>query len=55
MYKIFIYDGSFAENIALGVSKENIDNKIIEAAKVARIKDFIDLFLWVETLLRKRN
>ena len=40
---IYLCDGTFAENIALGVSKENIDNnKVIRASKVARIKDFIE-------------
>jgi ATP-binding cassette subfamily B protein len=42
---IYLCDGTFAENIALGVSKEEINmDKVVKAAEIAQIKKDIELY-----------
>ena len=54
---IYLCDGTFAENIALGISKEKIDyEKIIKASKAAKIKEFIESSpMGFETLVGERG
>ena len=40
---IFLADSSFAENIAFGLKKEELDiNRVKDCAKSAKISDFIE-------------
>ena len=41
---VFLCDGTFAENIALGIEKDKINiKKLIKAAEIAKIRNVIDL------------
>ena len=54
---IYLTDSTFAENIAFGVPKKNIDLKrLVEAAKQAQIHEFIEsTFLGYQTVIGERG